>query len=465
MKIVLINPRSREPEEIQQKCFAPVNLLYLASSLLRHGFDTEVIDANAFRLSDEAVALAAARKQADLIGVPLMSETLMPAFHLIQCLESACPRTTILTGGPHANAMPEAVLREFAAVDLVLTGECEDSLARLCDALTRQTDIADIPGLCYRQGENIVHNPQAAPITDLDGMPPPARHLLAEAYGSDKYYMILEKQRPVETLLTSRGCPFRCAFCSNIPGPFRARSPENVVAEIVERYRSGIRNFDIADANFTHDADRAMRIFDLIIREKMAISFRFKTRTTAISRELVGKARKAGAYLISMGMESGSQEILGRMNKKTRIDRNVEACKTVMAAGLKLNTGWIVGFPGETPDTIRQTVRLILAVKPTTANILRLIPYPETPVYEQARAENTLVGDWSVHGAFIPWIKLPWTETLSDLEKATQRVVNQVYLRPHYFVQFLGEVLKNANGPLAKYAFQEAGKAVGGLFR
>lgn len=465
MKIVLINPRSCNPEEIQKKCFVPVNLLYLASSLLHNGYKAEVIDANAFGLTDDAVAEQVRQKSPDLIGISLLSETMARTFHLTERLKNACPRATIILGGPHANAMPENVLKEFADVDLVLTGECEESLVTLIRALEHEIDISLVPGLFYRQDGNIISNPAAEPIRDLDGMPFPARDPLSPAYEKNKYYMILEKQRPVETLMTSRCCPFQCAFCSNIPGKFRARSPENVVSEIVARYDSGITNFDIADANFTHDPGRALRIFDLIIQEKLKISFRFKSRTTVISPELVNKARQAGAYLISMGMESGSQEILSRMNKKTRIEENVKACETVMKAGLKLNTGWIIGFPGETRETIRETTRLILKVKPTTASIQRLVPYPKTAVYEEAKAENSLIGDWSVNRSFTPWVKLPWIDSLSDLGNETQRVINKVYFRPHYFFLFAGEILKNANGLLAKYAIQESVKAVKGVFR
>ncbi len=459
MKIVLINPPSRNPQEIQQKCFPPVNLLYLASSLLQEGYPVDVLDANAFGLSDSAVAARMRQDVPDLIGIPLLSETMRPTFRLIERLRATCPRTSFVLGGPHANAAPKAVLKEFADVDLVLTGEAEKRLPVLCRALAQQTDFDRVPGLFYRRNGEIVGSPATDRISHPDELPPPARHLLSEAYRTGRYYMILEKQRPVETLLTSRGCPFRCAFCSNIPGPFRPRSPETVVAEIIDRYESGITSFDIADANFTHDPDRAIRIFDLVIHEKIKISFRFKSRTTVISRELVNKARQAGAYLISMGMESGSPEILARMKKKTDIATNVRACQTVMENGLKLNTGWVIGFPGETPDTIRQTVRLILRVKPTTANILRLIPYPGTAVYDEAKADNRLVGDWSINRSFTPWIKLPWIDSLADLERETQRVINKVYLRPRYFFQFAGEVLKNANGRLAKYALQEAAKA------
>ena len=309
MKIVLINPRSRRPEEIQQKCFAPVNLLYLASSLLRHHYDVAIVDANAYGLSDAAVADQVRQQQPDLIGISLLSETMPETLSLSERLKAACPRAMLLLGGPHANAEPQAVLKAFSPVDLVLTGECEESLVGLCETIGQRGDFGRVPGLYYRSDGTITGSGPAAPRHDLDGLDHPARHLLSEAYRADKYYMILEKQRPVETLLTSRGCPFRCAFCSNIPGPFRARSPENVMAEIVERYESGITGFDIADANFTHEPDRAMRIFDLIIREKLNLSFRFKSRTTVIRKELMDKARQAGAYLVSMGMESGSQEI------------------------------------------------------------------------------------------------------------------------------------------------------------
>lgn len=464
MIIILINPRSRRPEEIQQKCFPPVNLLYLASSLLENRIDVRVLDANAFGLSDAQVVQQVRQTNPDVIGMSLLSETMSRTFALSDRLKDACPRAKLLLGGPHANAMPKKVLKEFAHVDLVLTGECEDSLVTLCRTIEQRSALDGVPGLYFRKDGRIFGSSPAVSDRHLDDISPPARHLLSKAYQSHRYFMILEKQRPVETLLTSRGCPFRCAFCSNIPGPFRARSPENVMSEIVERYQAGITNFDIADANFTHDPDRAMRIFDLIIKEKIAISFRFKTRTTVIRKELVEKARQAGAYLVSMGMESGSQEILGRMNKKTRIEANVAACRTVRKAGLKLNTGWIIGFPGETRETIKDTVRLILAVKPTTANILRLVPYPGTAVYEEAKAEGNLIGDWSVDGAFTPWVKLPWTDTLSDLDRETQRVINKVYFRPHYFFSFAGEILKNANGLLARYALQEAGKALGGPF-
>ncbi len=459
MKVVLINPRSKHPEEIQQKCFAPVNLLYIASSLIENGCDAEIIDANAFGFTDKEIVELITNKQPDLIGVSLLSELTVQTHHLSRRIKQTLPDAKIVLGGPHANAMPDAVLAEFKDIDFVLTGESENSIVSLCRALENKIAPGKVPGLYFRKAGRIAGSDPENPVQDLDRLKHPARELLSDAYNKKKYFMVLVKQRPVETILTSRGCPFQCRFCSNIPGSYRYSSPENVMEEMVDRYSGGIRNFDIADANFTLDRRRAMDIFDLIIKEKLRISFRFKSRADSVSEELVQKAKQAGAYLISLGMESGSQEMLSRMNKKTTIEKNILACETVMKAGLKLNTGWIIGFPGETLETIDQTVKMIITIKPTTANIGRLVPYPGTDVYAAAKADKSLVGDWSIHNDFIPWIKLPWIKSCAHLEKITQQVKNRVYYRPHYMINFAKEIMGNLNVTLAQYAFQEARKS------
>ncbi|MFP4040707.1 MAG: B12-binding domain-containing radical SAM protein [Desulfosudaceae bacterium] len=460
MKIVLVNPRSRNPREIQQKCFAPLNLMYLAAALQESGYSVDIIDANALGWNDAAVAERIKSLAPDLVGISLLSEIYRDVFHLSKAIRAARPGVFMVLGGPHANALPEIVLEEFKAADLVLRGECEQSIIALCEALNEKKSLATVPGLTYRRAGQIRSNPPSRAIRDIDRLEAPARHLLAAAYDNHRYFMILEKQRPMETVLTSRGCPFHCRFCSNIPARFRARSPENVLDELVTRYDEGIRTFDIADANFTHDPDRAMAIFELIIKEKLDISFRFKTRTDAVTERLLQKAGRAGARLVSMGMESGSQSILDRMDKRTTTAGNFRAARLVMKSGLKLNTGWILGFPGETRETLEETVDLIVKLKPTTANIGWLIPYPGTPVYEEARANQTLAGDWSLSSEITPWIKLPWLRDVSQIRKISQWARRKVYFRPWYLINFSGEILKNANLTLAAYALQEGKKAL-----
>ena len=161
-----------------------------------------------------------------------------------------------------------------------------------------------------------------------------------------------------------------------------------------------------------------------------------------------------------MGMESGSPTVLDRMIKGTSLEKSIRACKLVMEGGVKLNTGWIVGYPGETPETVKETVDVILKIKPTTANIGSLIPYPGTAVYDEAKANGTLVGDWSVNNDTIPWVKLPWTKSYADLQAMTQWAKNKVYFRPYYMYNFAKEIINSRNIWLAKYTLQEAAKSI-----
>ncbi|MFC1699994.1 hypothetical protein ACFL1I_08605, partial [Candidatus Omnitrophota bacterium] len=143
------------------------------------------------------------------------------------------------------------------------------------------------------------------------------------------------------------------------------------------------------------------------------------------------------------------------------LEDNIKACQSVLQAGLKLNTGWIIGFPGETMQTIEETVKLIVKIKPTTANINLLVPYPGTAVYAEAKANQQLVGDWSVKQNSIPWVKLPWASSYAQLQGIVRQVRNKVYYRPFYLFNFAKEIIANANTHLARYAFQEACKSIG----
>ena len=460
MKALFINPRSKRPGEIQQKCFAPLGLLYLAASLKRAGHSAEVIDANALGLDDDEAAERVRRAAPEIVGIPLLSEIFFPTYALVKRVRAVYPQGRIVLGGAHASALPEEVLSEFKEAGYILRGEADDSIVRLCDALESGAALSGVRGLYYRQGGEVVGNEPAAPISDLDRLPHPARELIDGLYKYEKYYMVLVRPRPVDVMITSRGCPFRCRFCCNTAGVYRARSPENVLEEIAAIYSRGIKSLDIADANFTFDRARALRIFELIKKERFKISFRIKSRADSIDDELVKKAKEAGAYLISLGMESGSQGVLDRMAKDTTVEKNAAACETVMKAGVKLNTGWIVGFPGETRETVRQTADMIIKIRPTTANINVLCPYPGTAVYEEAIHSGSLAGDWSVKNSDVPWIRLPWTRSYNDLENAAQYVKNRVYFRPGYMMNFAKEIIGNANITLARYVLQESVKSL-----
>jgi radical SAM superfamily enzyme YgiQ (UPF0313 family) len=461
--ILLINPRATYAYEIAQKCYPPLNLLYLAAHLKREGFDVRVLDANALRMDDARIGRFAVSCSPQLVGIPLYTEIMSSVYRLTDRLRPLLPNARFVMGGPHPSALPEQVLNDFLGVDFVLRGESEKSIVELCNALSGAGSPAAVKGLSYRSDGRILHNPSADILSDLDAVGVPARELVEDVYRMKRYYTLLVRERPVDTLITSRGCPFSCNFCYNLNHRYRYRSTSRVMEEIVSIYRRGIRDIEICDDTFTIHRDRAVALFEALIRERLPVSFRIKSRVDVVDREFATKARKAGVYMISYGMESGDDGILKRMNKRTTVAHNERACRLTKEAGIACHTGWILGYPGETPESIERTVTFIISIKPTTAQIALLRPYPHTRVYQEAKEAGTLQGDWSVHSDEYPWVKLPWTITRRDLERCLHRAVRRVYYRPYYVRQFGAMVLAGANATLARYALQETRKTLANL--
>jgi len=284
--------------------------------------------------------------------------------------------------------------------------------------------------------------------------------LLAKAYEEGRYFTIMVRSRPVDTLISSRGCPFSCRFCYNSSRNYRGRNPEAVVQELRAIRDRGIRNVEIVDDHFTTDRGRAMRIFDLILRERLGISFRIKSRVNVVDEELLRKAKAAGAYQVSYGTESGCQRILDSMNKGITVSQIAQAIDLTRRCGMDSHTSWILGYPGETPDTIEETVRFIVKMKPTTVNLAVLRPYPETEVYLQSKEEGTLRGDWNPNAQEMPWIQLPWVRSRADLERKVSQAQRHIYLRPHYLIQYGFRSIRNANWSLLQYACQEFRRSI-----
>ena len=460
MKILLINPRATYCGEISQKCYPPVSLLYLAAALRQAGHAPEVLDANAFGLSDEAVFDAIQEAAPDLVGISVYSEILAQVYELASLAKKAAPKSQIVLGGPHATAVPRQCLEQFPPADFILTGEAENSLPLLCRALQNNDGLEKIPGLYFRKDNAIAQGPEHV-FPDVHALPWPAKDLTARAYEHKRYHSLLVRKRPVDTLFTSRGCPFSCGFCYNFRKHYRARTPEDVVQELASIRDRGIRDVEICDDTFTVNEDRALAIFNLIIKENLDISFRIKSRVDVFTEKLAQAGKKAGVYLVAFGMESGSQKILDAMNKKITLAQSAEACRLTRKYGIAAHSSWVIGYPGETPETVEDTVRFILKNKPATANLAVLRPYPNTPAYELAKSTGDLMGDWHPQAAEFPWVRLPWAQDKKILDDLCTRSVKRIYFTPYYVAAFSRRMIAGANWTLFAYAVQEATKVLG----
>ena len=454
-RVLLINPRATYVDEVAQKRFAPLNLLYLAAALRRQGFHPLVLDANAFRLDDARLMVAARRFGPAVVGVPVYSDILSQVRDLVRGLRrTLAPEAQIVLGGPHATAVPVQTMEQLPEADFLLTGEAERSLTLLCQALRQGApELAAVPGIYLRAGGAVKAG--ALPVeVDVDAIAPPARDLLAHAYHARRYHALMVRRRPVDTVITSRGCPHSCGFCYTHSRNHRARAAHLVVQELARIRELGIRDVEICDDTFNLDPQRALDLMDQIIGARLDLSLRIKCRADTFDRALARKARQAGTYLVAFGMESGSQRMLDRMTKGTTVAHNARACQLTREHGMLCHTSWIIGYPGETPQTVHETVALIRRLRPSTANVGILRPYPGTRAWQLARDSGDLMGDWHPdHEA--PWVRLPWATRRSTLERVRRRVLSQIYLSGHYALSFARQILSNANLPLAGYAAQE----------
>ncbi|MBI9077509.1 MAG: B12-binding domain-containing radical SAM protein [Desulfatibacillum sp.] len=460
MKILLINPRATYCGEISQKCYPPVSLLYLAASLRQAGYAPLVLDANAFGLSDEEISKSIRDAAPDMVGISVYSEVLAQVYGLTDLSKKAAPSCQIVLGGPHATAVPGRCLEQFPHADFILTGEAEDSLPMLCAAIAENQGLEEVPGLYYRQEGAIAQGPKHV-FPDVHTLPWPAKDLAEQAYTEKRYHSLLVRKRPVDTLFTSRGCPFSCGFCYNFRKHYRARTPEDVVHELASIRDRGIRDVEICDDTFTVNEDRALAIFDLIIKEKLDISFRIKSRVDVFTERLARAGKQAGVYLVAFGMESGAQKILDAMNKKITLAQSAEACRLTRKYGIAAHSSWVIGYPGETPETVEDTVRFILKNKPATANLAVLRPYPNTPAYELAQSTGDLMGDWHPRATEFPWVRLPWAQDKKILDDLCTRSVKRIYFTPYYVAAFSRRMIAGANWMLFAYAVQEAAKVLG----
>ncbi len=332
LDILLLNPRATDYPKIQQKSYAPLNLLYIAACLEQDGHRVRISDLNATLIDDAEVERVIDDARADIYAFPYFSEIAAHCLWLTELCRKANPNALIVMGGPGASPIPIQCLEQFPRCDAIVRGEGEWTMKELASRVGRGESLRECLGVTYRDaGGELVHNDHRPVETDLDALPMPARHLVSDIYGRGEYYALLEAERPVGGIVTSRGCPFSCGFCYNTVKRYRMRSPEHIVDELAYLSETlKVRFVEFNDILFTANKRRAERVFELLIREKLPIRFAFKARAPEISDDFVKLAKAAGAVQIGFGVESGVQEMLDRMMKKTTVEQCARGIEIVL---------------------------------------------------------------------------------------------------------------------------------------
>jgi anaerobic magnesium-protoporphyrin IX monomethyl ester cyclase len=389
MDFLLVNP----PREVPQRAdFPPMGLAYIAAYLCSRDIEAEVLDAASFKWKRLEEALLNWRPY--IVGLPCWTMERGQTFKAAGLVRKILPKARIIIGGHHASAFP-AHMFEQAHADAVVIGEGELTAYDLVRAFLDGTNISDIPGIAYHDGNAVVINQGRPLIEDLDTLPFPCH----DRFDLDNYLGLPEVAGKAASMMTSRGCPHKCIYCSGSKfwhRKWRPRSADNVLAEMAWLYNDlGVRNFMFFDDNFTVNKKRAIDICQGIIERGMRIHFVAESHVSHINPELLEWMKKAGCYRIDFGVESGSPKILKTINKKQTAAQIESVFAMVHAAGIKPRAYLMIGNPGEDETTIRETAALMKKIKPyDTQGAHPLVIMPNTHIYEMAKQDGIISDDF-----------------------------------------------------------------------
>lgn len=407
----------------------PLGLLYVAGALERAGRRVAVVDAQAEGL-DEARFVERVRA----LGAPVIGLSGMTPMRarIARTIELVRPHTErIVLGGVHATRFADTVLDEFPALDAAVVGEGEEVAPALLDWWDRG---GAVPAGVVARGQPFTEAPVPK---ELDALARPARHLVPH----DRYSYPFQTASGFTTLISSRGCPFRCTFCDKtVSGSgWRARSPGDVVDELQEiRERYDLGYVCIFDDNFTLRRSRVVAICEEILRRNLRIAWKCEARVDGVDEPLAALMARAGCRTIAFGVESGNQESLDFLKKDQQLPRMRRAIAACRAAGIETVGYVLVGIPGETPTSSLQTLRFAVESELDFIQFSTLSPFPGTELYDQARAEGwfreTSVrnpADGEERRATL--VPPGWTE--EDLGRTLRRMYGGFYLRPGYLAR------------------------------
>jgi anaerobic magnesium-protoporphyrin IX monomethyl ester cyclase len=426
MDILLVNPPAGFSYGILGIMRPPLGLAYIAAVLRGHhnvrivDFGVETEDWSHYQYSDF-----------DIVGISADTTRALTALKIAGIAKSQ--GATVVMGGPHASFMDEEAL-ESGAVDYVVRNEGEYSMLSLVRFLSKDIPFDEVRGVSYLEAGKVCRTPDIEFIRDLDSLPFPARNLLALSAYREKM-----NGRPMTTLVTSRGCPFDCEFCSasQFSGvAWRARSAENILDEVELVHKEyGYTAVSFVDDNFTLKPGRAIDLSEQIIARGWDVIWAAMTRVDTIVKhpDMVRTMARAGFSWTFVGFESGTQEALDGYGKQATLDDALKAMEILEENNVEVTGAFILGAPGETKAMMRETSDFAKRLDPRRAQFSLLTPYPGTRLFENVK-HRLLHKDWALYSGLHPTIDLDHV-TPEELRKIQIEAYLSFYGRPSKAVE------------------------------
>lgn len=475
MKILLINPPrwselvGKNPSIIEKhRGFnPPLGLLYLASAIKKlTSFSVEVFDSQPSAMTYPQLEGYLRGKYYDVLGISAMTFTLIDVYKTAQLAKRVMPNTMLVLGGTHIHLFPEETIN-LQSVDFALMGEAEFSFITFLKYLDGKVESPEnVPGLIFKdKNGNIIKN-NIQQIENLDDIPFPQRqHLDISSYSS-----LLSRWTRCTTIISSRGCPFRCSFCDRPLSPvtsyFRYRSAKNIADEINECLEYEIKDFLFYDDTFTVNRNRVLAICDEILHRGLKIRWDIRTRIDLVDEEMLKMLKRAGCVAIHYGVEAGNDKILKVIKKGFAVKKVKEIFALTKRFEIETLAYFMIGLPSEDTGDIQDTFDLAKELKPDYAHFTIFSPYPGTELYYLGLEKGIIKNDIWREFARNPRedFRIPvWEEnfTRDELYEMIVMFYKRFYLNPRYLfsrimkTKSLDELIKKAKAGFSVLAMKK----------
>lgn len=421
----------------------PMGLGYIAAYLEENGFPVSLIDPENERIDFEILKTRIQKESPDIVGITCVTTTFSNCLRIAQIVKEVS-KATVIVGGIHASALPESILKNFPEFDIAVIGEGEKTMLELCQHWKtngKGNNLENINGIAFRKEEKIIRTSPRAWTMDIDSLPFPARHLVnMDGYRIQPH---MDVGRKTATMVTSRGCPFSCTFCSahiNMGRGYRPHSPQRVIAELEHlKERYGIGHIYFHDDTITVQKKRIEEICHRMIEKKLNMSWVCLGRVNSITDEMVLLMQKAGCHGIGFGVESGEDRILKNIKKGTTTDQCRRAFKSCKKIGLKTYATFMFGNPGEDKKSIEKTIDFALELDPDIAMFYILTPFPGSEIYETYNeslfSSSTNYDDYQILVSDKPLALQSYEFTQEELKHYISLANRRFYFRPKFLLR------------------------------
>ena len=402
MKTLIINPpceygldrNGRWPAKVVGGTIVePLFLAYATAVLEKQGMEVELIDCPPLFVTRQDL-LNRINKNIGLVAMQVAIPTFLQDIETAKQIKEKFPNIKIVLLGPHATATDKEILEKNQCVDFIARGEYDYTVADMAKCILEKRNPQNVLGISFIKDSRFFRSDSRPLIENLDELPFPARHFLP----MEKYFEPVFKSKKTYRVFGSRGCPFSCIFClwpqTMFGRKIRLRKPEKIVDEIEYLMKNyGAKGIYFEDDTFTVNPSYVFWVCQEILKRKIKIKWSCLGRVDCVSEEMLKKMKGAGCVTIRYGVESSSQEILDRSNKKIKVSQIIKAFEITKKAGIENYADYAFGLPGETKETMKNTIDFAIKLDSDFAQFSVMVPYPGTELFEIAKKNNWLKTD------------------------------------------------------------------------